>query len=172
MQLDDWSSGIGKHLLKVEDGKTVTGVFRGGLVKFYQHWKNGKSIICPGRETCSLCNSTAEEDRKATGRFRINFIVKNNGAPLEAKIFEGGKRVYEQIKLINNDVPLETAWVRISRIGTKTNTQWTIAVVPGQGGLVTAEDNKNLLKIQLHDLSLGRDAGEDAGEDYPEGAAV
>lgn len=161
MQLDDWSNGIGKHMVKIEDGKNVVGTFRGEIVKFYQHWKNGKSVICPGRDTCALCNSTNDEDRKATGRFRINFIVRDNGSPLVAKVFEGGKRVYEQLRQINGDVPLEKAWVRISRIGTKTNTQWTIAVVPGASGMLSADDEKRVIAVPLHDIRVAKDDEED-----------
>lgn len=160
MQMDDWSNGIGKHLLKVESGKSVTGTFRGAIVRFYQHWKNNRGVMCPGRDVCDLCASEREEDRKATGRFRVNFIVKNNGDPLEAKVFEGGKRVYEQLKLLNADMPLEKAWVRISRIGTKTDTQWTIAIIPGAGGMLSGDDEKKVLGVALHDIRLEKDDDE------------
>jgi hypothetical protein len=157
MDLGEWSSGIGKHILKVEDGKSVAGNFRGAMVKFYQHWPNGRSVLCPGRESCQLCASPDEKVSKATGRFRVNFLVRDGNAPLVAKVFEGGRRVYEQLVQLNKDIPLEKAWVRISRIGTKTNTQWTIAVIPGTGGIVNESEAKQIVSVPLHDLRLEDD---------------
>lgn len=166
MQLPEWSNGISKHLLKVEDGKNVVGNFRGEVVRFYQHWKGGRSVICPGRDTCAMCGSEVEEERKATGRFRINFIVRGTN-PLAALVFEGGKRVYEQILQLNKDVPIDKAWVRISRTGTKTNTQWMLSIVPGEGGMVKPADEKELVKVELHDISVNAADSEssDANED-------
>lgn len=162
MQLPEWSSGIGKHMLKVEDGKFAVGNFRGQVVKFYQHWAGGRSSVCPGRETCPMCNSANQDDHKASGRFRVNFVTKNGA--LEAKIFEGGKRVYEQLLQINKDVPLEKAWVKISRIGTKKETQYMLSVIPGDGGIVKPTDEKELLKVQLHDVSVTKPE-EEEGDD-------
>jgi hypothetical protein len=169
MQLQEWSSGIGKHMLKIEDGKSAVGNLRGELVRFYQHWKGGRSSVCPGRDTCALCASADPEERKSTGRFRINFITKANGAAPTAMIFEAGKRVYDQMVQINKDVPLEKAWVRISRTGTKQNTQILLSVLPGDSGMVTPEQEKQLLSIPLHDLSLSKEAepADAADEDLP-----
>jgi hypothetical protein len=163
MQLPEWSSGIGKHLLKIEDGKQAVGNFRGEIVRFYQHWKAGRPTVCQGRETCPLCASANEDDRKATGRFRINFITRTS--PPQAMVFEGGKRVYDQLLQLNKDVPLEKAWVRISVSGTKTNKQTMLAIVPGENGLVKPGEEKELLKVELHDLSLNKP--EEEGVDEP-----
>lgn len=165
MQLPEWSNGIGKHMLKIEDGKSVTGNIRGDLVRFYQHWKGGRSMICPGRDTCAMCASTVEEERKATGRFRVNFITKT--APHTAMVFEGGKRVYDQLIQLNKDVPLEKAWVRVSRTGTKQNTQFMLAIVPGDGGMLKPAEEKEIFKVELLDISL-EDADE-ADEPVSEG---
>lgn len=165
MQLQEWSSGIGKHLLKVEDGKSVVGVFRGEPVRFYQHWK-GRSVVCSGRDTCTLCASQDPEERKASGRFRFNFIVQ--GAQPVAMIFESGKRVYEQLLQLNKKVPLEKAWVEITRTGTKKNTQFFISILPGNAGMLTPDQEKEILKVKLHDLALNKPEDEDdANEDAP-----
>lgn len=174
MQLPEWSSGIGKHILKIEDGKSVVGNFRGEVVRFWQHWKGGRSIICPGREQCSLCASPDETEYKSSGRFRANFIPKSKAGAEEpvAMIFEGGRRVYEQLAQLNKDVPLEKAWVRISRTGTGKNTQITLAILPGDQGMVKPAQERSLLSVKLHDLSLNRtEVEEDVPDvdDAPEG---
>lgn len=161
MQLGEWSNGVSKHILKIEDGKNVVGVFRGEVVRFYQHWANGRSTICPGRDTCALCASPDEDTRKATGRFRINFIAKE-ATGLTARVFEGGRRVYSQLEQINKDIPLESVWVRIARTGKGNQTQYMITVLPGEAGMVKAAENKAIVAVELHDISLNRDAEEEA----------
>lgn len=167
MQLPEWSNGIGKHILKIEDGKNVVGTFRGNVVKYYQHWQGGRSVVCPGRETCTLCAHPDDEVRKASGRFRINFVVRI--APYTALVFEGGKRVYEQLLQLNRDVPLEKAWVRISRTGTKNNTQYMLQVVPGENGLVKPAEEKEIAKVELHNISVDHEEADasEANEDLP-----
>lgn len=154
MQLGEWSNGIGKHIIKIEDGKNVVVNFRGNVVRFYQHWAGGRGSICPGREVCSLCNSPNDDDKKATGRFRINCILKDDKSA--AMIFEGGKRVYEQLLQINKDIPLEKAWIRIARIGTKQDTQFMLTVLPGENGMIKAAEEKAIITVPLHDLSLNK----------------
>lgn len=169
MQLPEWSNGIGKHIVKVEDGKSVVGTFRGELVRFYSHWFNGRGSICQGRETCQLCNGENEEARKATGRFRINFIVRDQMGKLTPMILEGGRRVFDQLAQINRDIPLEKAWVRVSRTGSKQNTQYMLQVVPGDGGIVKPNDEKEILKVRLHDLSLRKEDDEEEREPGSDG---
>jgi hypothetical protein len=155
MQLAQWSNGIGKYMLKVEDGKSVIGNFRGEVVRFWQHWKDNRGSVCPGRETCEMCASENPDDRKATGRFRVNFIVK--GSPMTSMVFEGGKRVYDQLLQLNKDIPLEKAWVRISRTGTKQSTQYMLSIIPGESGMVKINEENEILALELHDLALNKE---------------
>jgi hypothetical protein len=48
MDLPEWGKGGGfVDLVKVEEGKSVVGNFRGQMVQFWQHWpKGGRSSIC------------------------------------------------------------------------------------------------------------------------------
>lgn len=167
MQLPEWSNGIGKHILKVEDGKNVVGNFRGEIVKFYQHWSGSRPVLCPGREVCELCASSDENVRRASGQFRINFVTRT--APHQAFIFQGGKRVYDQLVQLNKDVPLEKAWVRVSVTGTKQNKQTMLAIVPGENGLVKPAEEKAILQVPLHDISLNRDDEADDKEPGSDG---
>jgi hypothetical protein len=158
MDMPEWGSGISQHLLKLDDNKSVVGVFRGPIVRFYQHWKGNRSSICPGRDVCALCKDADPEVRKASGRFRINFITRDSkDAPLVAKIFEGGRRTFDQMKQINNDAPLENVWVRISKNGT-----YSVSVLPGDAGLIKPAQNKDVSAVKLHDLSLEKDEEEAA----------
>ena len=169
MQLGEWSSGIGKYIVKIEEGKSVLGNFRGEVVRFYQHWAGGRPSICPGRETCPLCNGTDEDSKKATGRFRVNFLIKGDDGNPSAMIFEAGRRVYDQMIQINKDIPLEKAWVRIARTGSKQNTQYLLSVLPGDAGVVKPAQEKQLLSVKLHDLSLSKPEEDelDANEETP-----
>ena len=163
MELGEWSSGIGKHIVRLKDGESITGVFRGEPARFYQHWKNKRSVICPGQETCNLCNSPDENERKGTGRFRLNFLTQVNGE-WTAKVFEGGKRVYEQLKKLNSHAPIETLQVQISRTGSGQSTQWHLNTLPGDGAFVKPELEKVLKKVPLIDLSMNEAEEEEAEE--------
>jgi len=154
MQFPEWGSGIGKHILRLKDGDSIQGVFRGEITRFYQHWKSGRSIICPGRDTCDLCQSENEDDRRANGRFRINFLIYVDGQ-WGAKVFEGGKRVFEQLKALNQDCPLEKMRVRISKSGEGKNSQIVISPVPGEAGLIKPAVEKELQSVELIDLAMG-----------------
>jgi hypothetical protein len=152
MNFPDWGTGIGKHLLKLNDGQSVLGIFRGMPERFYQHWKGGRSIICQGPEKCSLCRSKDPDDQKASGRFRINVLIQENGQWV-AKVFENGRDVFNALKAINEDCPLERIRVRISRNGTGKNTQYSIMPLV-KDAMVDEALNKVLMGVTLVDISL------------------
>jgi hypothetical protein len=154
MQLPEWSNGIGKHILRIEDGKSVQGVFRGDMARFYQHWVGGRSTVCPGRETCALCQSSDPDEKKASGKFRINFLVQEGGQWV-ARVFEGGKRVFDQIKHLNEQAPLESVVVRIARTGKGTGTQYILSILHGNQGIVTPDLDKQLKQVPLVDVHSG-----------------
>jgi hypothetical protein len=104
------SEGSGKFL-KIKDGESVTGLFRGNVYEFHSKWDNGKNIL-----------TSPEEGRP---RFRLNFIVKEDGA-LKAKIWEFPLAVYNQLFSINEEYPLETTKIKITRQGTGTDTSYMI----------------------------------------------
>lgn len=153
MDLPEWSNSSAKHTLKLSDGESVVGVFRGGITRFYQHWENNRSVKCQGRDICRLCQSDNENLRKASGRFRMNFVTKRDkNSPFEAFIFENGKKVYEQLVAINADCPLERTKVRITRAGKGKQTTILVQVVAGQNGIVTADQEKEIAAVKLHPL--------------------
>lgn len=162
MELPKWSNSVSQHLLKVEDGKSVIGTFRGDVHRYYEHWVNNRSALCTRNNgSCQACQSEDEAARKARGRFRINFIMKDptTGEPV-AKILEGGKKLYEQLEAINKECPIDSVWVKISRSGTRQNTQWFVNVVPGEKGMLTSEQKSKVLGVELHDV-VGEDKQEE-----------
>lgn len=175
MDLPEWSNGIGKDLVKVEDGKSVVGAFRGPLVRFYQHWpKGGRSSICTLNEPggCERCQDPNPDVKKATGKFRINFVMKadpsDKNSPLVARIFEGGRKIYEQVQQINGDIPIEKVWVRLSK-----NKNYSLQVLPGEAGMISKQAEATIAKVQLHDLALKQAEDEEDGESgVPAAAAV
>lgn len=155
MDFPEWSSGQSKHLFRLDDGEQAVGVFRGKIERFYQHWKNGHSVICPGRDTCTLCNSEDDSDRKSTGRFRINFIEISKDQTLTGWIFEGGRKVYDQLAMINKEHPIDQMIVKIARTGKGQQTVWSIMTLPGDKGVLKNETQKKVLAVPLHELRPG-----------------
>jgi hypothetical protein len=163
MKFRDLSNAIGKNLIRLKPGEETRGVFRGDPVDFRQHWVNNRSSICTGRETCDLCKS----GEKSSFRFRINFVVNENGAYV-AKIFEQGKAVYEAMKALNHDYDLEKNQMKIKRLGSGTDTTYSILPVPN--GVVTKDTEKAIGELALHQLS--ESAAEAAEEESGEGEHI
>lgn len=173
MKFKELSSSGPKDFLRLKPGDEVRGVFRGDPVDFRQHWKDNRGYACPGRATCELCQA----NEKSAFRFRINFVIKENGAYV-AKVFEQGKAVYEALKELHKDYNLETNTMKIKRIGSGTETVYNIVPVPN--GAVSGEYIKAMEMLKLNSLSpFGQDATptpeepeeeheeEDHGEDVP-----
>lgn len=134
--------------IKMKDGDRLQGIFKGDPHIFRQHWVSGRSHLCTGKDQCEHCKA----GDKPKFRFRINFIVREDGVPV-AKIFEQGYGVYKDLKEMHeNSYELPETLVSISRSGEGTNTRYTIMPVKNNGGLKPAEF-KNFDKIPLNQLS-------------------
>lgn len=99
--------------LKLKDGDSITGIFRGENHEFHVKWENGKSHL------------TNEHDQEGKPRFRLNFITKEDKR-LVAKIWEFSVVVYNQLADLNEEYPLETTKVKITRRGSGTDTVYSI----------------------------------------------
>jgi len=108
--LDD--SGPSNYL-KLKSGDSVIGVFRGEAYSFWTRWESGKSYA-----------STAG-DAGAKERFKMNIVVKE-GEAMVAKTWEFSPTVYNQLALVNEEYPLETTKVKITRHGEKLDTTYSI----------------------------------------------
>lgn len=100
--------------LRIDPGQKVTGVFRGNPREFYAKFEGGKSIECKSVEL------------GAKFRFRINFIQKSPEGEYNAKIWEQGATVYNNLKELNTEVDLENSVVSIKRVGEGLNTSYMI----------------------------------------------
>lgn len=100
--------------LKLVDGQSVTGVFRGELMEFWQKWPKGgaKELFY-------------EPTTGASSRFRLNFVFKEDGKAI-AKIFEFGTVVYNMLAELQENFDLEKTTIKITRRGSDKNTQWML----------------------------------------------
>lgn len=131
------STGAGSFL-KISDGESISGVFVGEVYEFYTKWVGGKSLV------------TASDDADAKLRFRCNFITtEKNSEELAVKIWEFPLMIYNQLKEINEEYPLEETKVKITRKGTGTNTEYTIMPLVGGKNALKAEQVALLKKIPL-----------------------
>lgn len=136
------SVGGDGEFLKLENGKSVTGVFRGDPLEYYSKWEGKKSIPC------------AEGDEGARFRFRVNFVTKVDGA-YKALIWEQGATVYNQLKRFNEDFPLDKTVVKISRSGSTMN-DTVYFITPNPGGHEVNPATEDVLKnVQLQELGTG-----------------
>lgn len=164
-EVSNGSGGMsGKNFLKMKDGESVRGVFRGVPVIFRQHWSNGRGIVCPGK-ACDLC----AEKNKALFRFRLNFVMQEGGQYV-SRIVEQGWQFFNALKELNEEYPLENHVVKISRSGTGSDTKYQ--VIPTPNGLLANGTKKAVEAVQLHELSPFAEAKEEeavalADEDLP-----
>lgn len=154
------ANSIGKDLLKLKPGEEARGVFRGDPVDFRQHWANNRSTICPGRDKCDICRAGGET-AKTSFRFRMNFVINENGAYV-AKIFEQGKGTYEALRQLHQDYNLEQNQMKIRRVGSGKETTYSILPVPN--GTLTKEQEKAVAAIKLHALEVTSNDGAAAAE--------
>jgi len=125
--------------IRLKDGDSVEGVFRGVARDFHTVWKDGKT------------EEASEGAPGASFRFKMNLVLKENGV-LVAKIFEGGWKVYEQLVTLEAaKYDLDRTTVLISRKGsTKNDTKYT--VMPVKGGELNDDENAGLENVDLIDL--------------------
>lgn len=156
------SDGIGgNNFIKLKDGESVKGVFRGDLHHFHQHWEGNKALRCLGKETCPSC----KEGKKALFRFRLNLVVNENGA-YTAKIFEQGWTVHEALRALHEgDYNLEQHLMKITRYGTGTDTSY--AIIPVPNGSLTEDKIKAIAAVPLHSLDGSQKEEQEVSENVP-----
>lgn len=104
MRFDAEEKSTPKAFVKLGDGQTVTGVFRGEIKTFYQAYIDGKYKIVP------------KDDPNGFFRFNVNLIVKEGGNLL-AKVFQGNWHDYKALKALNEEFTLEHIFVKITQTG-------------------------------------------------------
>lgn len=101
------------NYLKLKDGESVVGIFRGETYSFRIKWENGKS------------SHVLDPNPANHNRWKLNFVMKEGNA-FVAKLWEFGVTVYDQLAEINSEYDLDKTKVKISRRGTGTDTQYSI----------------------------------------------
>lgn len=123
----------GGLFIRLKDGDAIEGVFRGEPYCFYQKFKDP--------------NEYTEWAEGRAFKFKINFITRENGAPV-AKIFQGGARVRDILLDAIDEYGIDTVF-KIKRTGSeKETTRYSIlfktALTPEQLDLIN--------KVELHSL--------------------
>lgn len=124
----------GGNFLKIGDGKSVIGVFRGEIHKFYQVFEAGRYRVVPST------------DANGKFAFKVNFICKENGA-LVAKIFQGNIFDYKALGELHDEFDLEKTYIQISQTGERQSKRLSFMPKTKQ-----KPDEKQLATIALHDL--------------------
>lgn len=135
------------NLVKLTSGASITGVFRGEPVEFWNHWIAKRGIRCsgPGCQHCAAGDSPRF-------RFQLNFVTQENGA-LVAKVFEGAGEVYEMLKALNGESVLEWLKVKVIRQGSGQNdTKYFVMPLPDQSW--DPEARRQLEALKLQDLGV------------------
>ncbi len=109
-------SGPSKFL-KLTDGQSIVGVFRGEIHSFYMKWVNGKSF------------TSSPDEPGAKVRFKLNFVTYENDV-FVAKVFEFPQTVYNQLANKAEEFDLEKTKVRIMRKGIGTDTEYIFTALP------------------------------------------
>lgn len=149
-------SGGGKNYLKLKAGESVRGVFRGDPVDYRMHWVGGRGVDCPPKD----CPHCATGD-KSGFRFRVNFVLNENGA-YTAKVFENGWGVYEAMRALHEgDYNLEHHLVKLTRHGSGKETSYSIIPVPN--GTLAASQEALVSAVALHPLTTTEES--DSKED-------
>lgn len=130
--------------LKLKDGESVAGVFRGEIHEFYSKWDGNRSHL------------STPLDQEAKCRFRLNFVTKE-GAKFVAKIWEFGLVVYNQLADIDAEYPLEETKVKITRRGMKTDT--TYMILPLMKEKIDPKTMTAILSVPLNVLEHKEQSG-------------
>lgn len=136
-----------KHLIRLKDGESISGVFRGEPYDFRQHWIDNRPQFCSG-VSCPEC----EKKLRSSFTFRLNLVVFEKGI-FVAKIFEQRSTVYKQLKnLHRSGYDLTKTVVTITRFG-KSKDDTTYSILPTPNKTFTPQLEAALAKVELHDLA-------------------
>jgi hypothetical protein len=104
----------GGSFLKIEEGKSVNGVFRGELKKFWQSWPLGgtKQVFDEPTPGSSI-------------RFRANVVV-NEGGKFIAKVWEFGAPVNNMLFEYSQEMEITKVKCKITRTGSGKKTQYIV----------------------------------------------
>jgi hypothetical protein len=141
--------------VRLKDGDTVTGVFRGDARQFYSRWTGKQSEeVGPGQG--------------GRFRFRLNFVAKEKvEGEWSVLLFEQGAKFYDELlwldaKLTKAGKKLSETWVEISRTGSGIDD--TVYRLSSEGP-VDADTLGSLDAVKLNPLVLEKK--EEAQDEIP-----
>lgn len=138
----DLPEGGSANYLKLKDGESAEGIFRGDLKEFYSRFVAGKSEV------------VTEETPGARFRAKINFVVKD-GPTYVPKIWELSQTTYQVLGELHNEYDLEKTVIRLTRKGTGLDTTYTMMPLVKTP---IPEATLNLLaNLELHSLEADVD---------------
>lgn len=129
----------GGNFLRLKDGESAVGLLRGDIREFMAVFADSKtSEVPPGTSGSKF-------------RFRVN-LAQKIGEGFEMKVIEQGKKFYEQLSELNDEYPLESTVIKITRKGTgKNDTSYTI--MPLLNAVLTPESRAKIDALPLHPLT-------------------
>ncbi len=142
MKFEAKQNQLGKFFISLKDGEEVVGVFQGEPHVHHNHWDNAskRSSLCSESADCKFC----EGGDKKKFRFRLNMIVKGPSGLLEARVLEGGWKLYNALSEINAEFPLDKGYTRVKRTG-KTMNDTVYTVLPSTK-LVLSEETRGVIE--------------------------
>jgi len=130
------ASSEGKFL-KLADGESKIGVFRGDMYEFHSKWDGRRGV------------PVGPDDPDGKLRFRANFVVYEKGG-FKPYIFEFGIMVNNILADIADVYDLDKTKIKITRQGVKTDTVYMILPVPGD---IPASSLNALANLELLPLA-------------------
>ncbi len=140
------STGSNVTHLQIKPNEFAVGVFRGDPLEFFVKWQQGQKP-----QPCEYGVPGAKF------RFRLNFVIRDKSSgQLASHTWEQGATVYNQLKELHKDYPLDKTVVKITRHGSALDTTYSILPVPK--GTVGEAFEEQLAAVKLNDLADGLEA--------------
>ena len=137
-----------KNFLRLKDKESAKGLFVGDPYEFKVHWNGKASDLCTQDNRCAHCSL----GDKPKFRFRMNFIIHENGTYI-AKVFEQGWNTYLSLKeLHEGEYNLENHLVVISRSGSGAN-DTRYSILPAKNGDLKPDQLRAVMSAPLQDLT-------------------
>lgn len=151
--LDVPESGSIGSFLKFKDRESITLVVVGDPAIYTALWTNNRYEICE------------PDTPKATMRFRANVVFKERETGLlVSKIWEGPKRLYKQLKELNDEYDLDKIYVKVTRHGTGTDTEYSLLPAKEKR---SKEADRSIATVELQNLNVQTIEREPIDEEVP-----
>lgn len=153
MQKREAAKQDGGLFFKLKDGESKIAVLRGEFFEHYVKWFNGKS------------QEANPNDPESKSRFKVNIVLFESGPP-KALIWDMNITTYNSLVSVNEEYPLETTKIKITRHGSGTDTTYSIVALDPRKHALTESSLKQLSEVKLNILNAkAKPIAPPAGED-------